>query len=229
MKHIEIMKDLQEMGIDGKDIRVLKNLYWEQMAAISIDGEISEWTYIKIGVRQGCVISPDLFSLYAEIIMRKVKQRSDHLKFTINGVNIQNIRYADDTVLLARSKVDLEKLLHVLKEESEIRGLNINRKKTKIMVFSKSKISPKCRITLDDEELQQVESFNYLGSVLTQDCRCTSDIKTRIALAKKSFTDMSSTFTNKHLENDTKKEIDEVLYLVRPNIWMRIMDLRQTR
>ena len=47
MKHIEIMKDLQEMGIDGKDIRVLKNLYWEQMAAISIDGEISEWTCIK--------------------------------------------------------------------------------------------------------------------------------------------------------------------------------------
>ena len=139
--------------------------------------------------------------------MRKVKQRSDHLKFTINGVNIQNIRYADDTVLLARNKVDLENLLHILKEESEIRGLNINRKKTKLMVFSKNKISPKCKITLDDEELQQVESFNYLGSVLTQDCRCTSDNKTRIALAKKSFTDISSTFTNKQLENDTKKRL----------------------
>ena len=178
VKHIEIMKDLQEMGIDGKDIRVLKNLYWEQMAAISIDGEISEWTYIKRGVRQGCVISPDLFSLYPEIIMKKVKQRSDYLKFTVNGVNIQNIRYADDTVLLARIKVDLENLLHILKEESEIRGLNINRKKAKVMVFSKNKISPKCKITVDDEELQQVESFNYLGSCFTQDCRCTSDIKT---------------------------------------------------
>jgi len=113
-------------------------------------------TYIKRGVRQGCVISLDLFSLYAEVIMRKVKQRSDHLKYTINGVNIQNIRYADDTVLLAINKVDLENLLHILKEESEIRGLNINRKKTKLMVFSKNKISPKCKITLDDEELQKV-------------------------------------------------------------------------
>ena len=145
--------------------------------------------------------------------MRKDKQRSDHLKFTINGVNIQNITYADDTVLLARNKVGLENLLHILKEESEIRGLNINRKKTKLMVFSKNKISPKCKITLDDEELQQVESFNYLGSVLTQDCRCTSAMKTRIALAKKSFTDMSSTFTNKQLENDTKKR------LMKCNIW----------
>ena len=75
------------------------------------------------------------------------------------------------------------------------------------MVFSNYKISPKCKITLDDEELQQVESFNYPGSVLTQDCRCTSDIKTPIALAKKSLTDMSSTFTNKQLENDTKKRL----------------------
>ena len=119
--------------------------------------------------------------------MRKVKRRSDHLTFTLNGVSIQNIRYADDTVLLARNKVDLENLLHILKEESEIRGLNINRKKTKLLVFSKNKISPKCKITLDDEELQQVECFNYLGSVLTEDCRCISDMKTRIVLAKNSF------------------------------------------
>ncbi|XP_069990632.1 uncharacterized protein [Penaeus vannamei] len=101
-------------------------------------------------------------------------------------VCIQNIRYADDKVLLARSKADLENLLYILKEESEIRGLNINKKKTKLMVFSKNKIPPKCKSTLDDEELQQVENFSYLGSILTQDCRCSSDINTRIVLAKKS-------------------------------------------
>ena len=61
--------------------------------------------------------------------MRKVKQRSDHLKFTFNGVSIQNFRCVDDTLLLARNKVDLENLLYILKEESEIRGLNINGEK----------------------------------------------------------------------------------------------------
>ena len=141
--------------------------------------------------------------------MRKVKQRSDHLKFTINcvniGRNIQNIRYADDIVLLARSKADLESLLYCLKEESEIRGLKINKKKTKLVVFSKSKIPLKCKITLDYEELQHVENFSYLESILTQDCRCSSDIKMRIALAKESFTDMSNTLTNKKLGIETKR------------------------
>jgi len=65
-------------------------------------------------------------------------------------VSIQNIRYSDDTVLLARNKVDLENLLYILKEESEIRGLNINRKEIKLMMFSKNKIPPKCKITLDE-------------------------------------------------------------------------------
>ena len=137
----------------------------------------------------------------------KVKQKSEHLKFTINGVNIQNIRYADDTVLLARNKDELENPLYILKEESENRGLKINMKKTKLMVFSKNKIPPNCKITLDDEELQQVESFKYLGSILTHDCRCTSDIKTRIALAKTFFTDMSNTLTNNKLESGTKKRM----------------------
>ena len=107
------------------------------------------------------------------------------------------------TLLLARNKVDLENLLNILKEESEIRGLNINRQ---LMVFSKNKVAPKLKITLDDQELQQVESDNYLGSVHTQDCRFTSGIKTRIALAKKPFTDMSSTFTNKQLETGKKRD-----------------------
>ncbi|XP_069992308.1 uncharacterized protein [Penaeus vannamei] len=85
-------------------------------------------------------------------------------------------------MLLARSKADLESLLYILKEESETRDLNINKKKTKLMVFSKNKIPPKCKSTLDDGELQQVENFSYLGS-------------------------MSSTFTNKKLGTETKKRM----------------------
>ena len=79
-------------------MRLIRDLYRDKMAAIRIDGEISEWTEIKRGVRQGCVMSPYLFSLYSEIIMREI---SDMKGIIVGGQNINNLRYADDTVLLA--------------------------------------------------------------------------------------------------------------------------------
>ena len=107
VKHHEIMKDLEQIGIDQKDRRVIENLYWEQMAAISIDGDLNEWTNIKRGVRQGCVILPDLFSLYTELLMRKVIQ--GNLK--VNGHPISDIRYADDTVLISDNERNLQEML----------------------------------------------------------------------------------------------------------------------
>ena len=62
---------LNQLDIDGKDLRVLRNLYWDQTAAVRIDGELSEYTNIKRGVRQVCVMSPDLFNLYSEVIFKK--------------------------------------------------------------------------------------------------------------------------------------------------------------
>ena len=66
VKHQEIVNDLKSINIDSRDIRLLTNVYWSQLALISIDGELSDWTQIKCDVQQGCVLSPDLFSLYAE-------------------------------------------------------------------------------------------------------------------------------------------------------------------
>ena len=109
------MQDLKQLGIDDKDLRLLNNLYKEQIAAVSVNGELSEWAQIDRGVRQGCVLSPDLFSLYAEYIMRKVNT-PESLK--VNGSPISNIRYADDTVLMANSAETLQQLLSSLQAES---------------------------------------------------------------------------------------------------------------
>ena len=72
VRHDEIIKELTKLRIDGKDLRIIKNMYWEQTAAMRVEGEISAFQKIKRGVRQGCVLSPDLFSLYSEIIMRNI-------------------------------------------------------------------------------------------------------------------------------------------------------------
>ena len=130
--HEEIVKDLKTLNIDRKDLHILKNLYWQQTATISLDNELSNWVPIKRGVHQGCIFSPDLFSLYAEIIMRKV---TSEISFKVNGTDINNICYADDTALLANNEQGLQELLCSLKTHSESRGLSINKKKTKIMIF----------------------------------------------------------------------------------------------
>ena len=96
VKHHEIMKDLEQIGVDQKDRRLLETLYWEQIVAVSIDGDLSEWINIKHGVRRGCVLSPDLFSLCTELILGKGIEG----KFKVNGHSISDIQYADDTVLL---------------------------------------------------------------------------------------------------------------------------------
>src|SRR5215469_6237659 len=73
-KHENLMKMLEKLEIDGKDLRIIKNLYWNQKVAVKIDDDESKWQCIKRGIRQGCVMSPDLFNLYSEMIMREIKE-----------------------------------------------------------------------------------------------------------------------------------------------------------
>ena len=96
--HEQLIQCLEKIGVDGKDIRVIANLYWHQKAAIKIQSQLSPFTPIQRGVRQGCVLSPYLFDIYTEFIFR---ESEDLEGVSINGKNINNLRYADDTVLLA--------------------------------------------------------------------------------------------------------------------------------
>ena len=111
---------LNQLDIDGKDLRVLRNR--DQTAAVRVDGELSEYTNIKRGVRQGCVMSPDLFNLYSKVILRNLNE-SEGLKAI--GENLNNLRYRDDTSLLAGSEEDLQRLLNIVVEESEKLGLSL--------------------------------------------------------------------------------------------------------
>ena len=123
VRHEKLFNILEHLDIDGKDLRVIRNLYWDQSAAVRIGGELSEYTLIKRGVRQGCVMSPDLFNIYSEMILRNLE---NYPGVKINGENINNIRYADDTVLIADSEENLQNLLDITIEKSEEMGLTLN-------------------------------------------------------------------------------------------------------
>ena len=98
-------------------------MYWEQTAAMRVEGEISAFQKIKRGVRQGCVLSPDLFSLYREILMRNIEGQPG---IRVGRHNINNLRYADDTVLISENEKDLQQLLNIVESKSKEKGLELN-------------------------------------------------------------------------------------------------------
>ena len=131
--HRKLWKILKEMGIPDHLICLLRNLYAGQEATVRTGHGTTDWFQIGKGVLQGCILSPCLFNLYAEYIMRNAGLEETQAGIKIAGRNINNLRYADDTTLMAESEEELKSLLMKVKAESEKVGLKLNIQKTKIM------------------------------------------------------------------------------------------------
>ena len=130
--HNKMWKILKEMGIPDYLTCLLRNLYAGQEATVRTGHGTSDWFQIGKGVCQGCILSPCLFNLYAEYIMRNAGLEEAQAGIMIAGRNINNLRYADDTTLMAESE-ELKSLLMKVKEKSEKVGLKLNIQKSKIM------------------------------------------------------------------------------------------------
>ena len=201
VRHEPLIEMLEALNIDGKDIELVMNLYWDQQAAVRIDGVLSEYVNIERGVRQGCIMSPDLFSLYTEMIMRHIK---DLKGFNIGGVNINNLRYADDTVLIADTEENLQNMMNKTVEESEGKGLTINRRKSFVMVFSKKPVTPVCIVKVKEDALEQVNQFQYLGSMVTSTGKCDTEIRRRIGIAKTAYNKMKGVLNSRSISITTR-------------------------
>ena len=134
--HNKLWKILKEMGIPDHLTCLLRNLYAAQEATIRTGHGTTDWFQIGKGVHQGCILSPCLFNLYAEYIMQNSRLDEAQAGIKIARRNINNLRYADDTTLMAESEEELKSLLMKVKEESEKVGLKLNIQKTKIMALS---------------------------------------------------------------------------------------------
>ena len=131
--HNKLWKILKEMGIPNHLTYLLKNLYAGQEATVRTGQGTTDWFQIGKEVRQGCILSPCLFNLYAKYIMRNTGLEEAQTGIKIARKNINNLRYADDTTLMVESEEKLKSLLMRVKEESEKIGLKLNIQKTKIM------------------------------------------------------------------------------------------------
>ena len=130
--HDKLWKILQEMGIPDHLTCLLRNLYAGQEATVRTGHGTPDWFQIGKGVNQSCILSPCLFNLHAEYIMRNAGLEEAQAGIKIAGRNINNLRYAEDTTLMAESEEELKSLLMKVKEESEKVGLKLNIQKTKI-------------------------------------------------------------------------------------------------
>ena len=129
-------KGTKEMGIVDQITGLLRNLYAGQEAKVRTGHGTMDWFKVGKGVRQGCILSPCLFNLYVEYIMCNARLDKVQAGIKIAGRNINNLRYADDTRLMAESEEELKSLVMKVKEESEKAGLKFNIQKTKIMASS---------------------------------------------------------------------------------------------
>ena len=159
----------------------------------------ADWFQIWKGVRQGCILSPCLFNFYAEYIMRNAGMEETQAGIKIDGRNINNLRYADDTTLMAESEEILKSLLMKVKEESEKVGLKLNIQKMKIMTSG-----PITSWGIDGETVERVSDFIFLGSKITADGDCSHEIKRCFLPGRKFMTNLYSILKSRDITLPTK-------------------------
>ena len=156
-----------------------------------------DWFKIRKGVRQGCILSPCLFNLYAECIIRNAGL--DDAQAKIARRNIDNLRYADDTTLKAESEEELKNLLMRVKKESEKAGLMLNIQKTKFMASG-----PITSWEIDGETMETVTDFIFLDFKITADGDCSHEIKRCLLLGKKGMTNVDGLLKSRDIALPTK-------------------------
>ena len=185
--------------IPGHLTCLLRNLYAGQEATVRTGHGTTDWFQIGKGLHRGYILSPCLFNLYAEDIIRNAGLEEAQAGIKIARRNINNLRYADDTTLMAESEDVLKSLLMKVKEESEKVGFKLNIQKTKIMASG-----PLTSWEIDGETVETVSDFIFLGSKITADGDCSHEIKRRLLLRWKVMTNLDSILKSRDITLPTK-------------------------
>ena len=194
------------MGILDHLTCLLRNLYVGQEAAVRTGHGTTDCFHIGKGVGQGCILSPCLFNLYAEYIVRNSRLYEAQAGIKFARRNINNLIYADDTTLMAESEEDLKSLVMKVKEESEKVGLKFNIQKTKIMASG-----PITSWQIVGETVETVADFILRGSQITADGDCSHEIKRRLLLGRKVMANLDSILKSRDITLLTKVRLVKVI------------------
>ena len=198
-------KILQEMGIPDHLICLLRYLYAGKEATVRNGHGTANWFQIGTGVCQDCILSPCLANLYAEYIIRNAGLEEAQAGLNIAGRNINNLRYADDTTLMAESEEELKSLLMKMKEESEKVGLKLNIQRTKIMASG-----PITSCQIDGGTGETVTDF-ILGGSITTDGDCSHEIKRDLFLGREAIGKLNIILKSRDITLPKKRSISSKL------------------
>ena len=195
---------LRRIGVEEDIVRLIQSLYENQQARIVLkEGETAP-VQIRRGSRQGCLLSPGVYNGFSEVMMNDALGGCES-GIRVNGECINTIKFADDQAVIAGSARTLQILVDRINKVSHSYGMKINIKKTKVMTISKNPRQFALRI--DGEPIEQVESFKYLGQTITQDGRCETEVRMRIAMAKAAFREKQNLLCARNTSISLRKRI----------------------
>ena len=206
VSHVALFQVMRDMGFPHHLIALISNLYTVQQAKIRWNNDYTEPFPIMNGVRQGCILSPHLFSVYTEQVMRE--SITYEMGISVGGRKVSNLRYADDTALCAYGHREATQLLESLDEAGKKKGLQLNASKTKFMHLGNEPLKP---IEINGVQLEKVDHFKYLGSIKEQNGNCTRDINTRIGMAKRRMVDLNVLWKDKSIDTKLKLKVMKCL------------------
>ena len=223
---------LKIYGVGGKLLDAVKAFYKNCRAKVRVNGVESKNFNIGVGVKQGCVMSPWLFNIYMDSMMKewKVRIQGQGAELHENGSvwKIPACLYADDAVLFAESEENLQSMVSEFNRVCERRKLEVNAGKSKVMVFERKKFDTvdfdkiyrvnrpnvrKCKITIGSEQLEEVSEFKYLGSMLCKNDTMESEIRERVIQGRRAIGELGSVIRGRSLSIEVKKNLRESIVL----------------
>ena len=201
-------------GVDGKLLNAVKSLYDDSKACVRVGNEMSEWFPVRVGLRQGCVMSPWLFNLFIDGVVREVNTRVlgrglglvDERDYVWE---LNQLLFADDTVFVADSEEKLCQLVEEFGRVCERRKLRVNVGKSKVMRCTRGEDGARMNVTLNGEVLEEVDEFRYLGVVVAANGRIDADVCHRVKEGCKTLGALKGVMKSRGLGMNVKKVLYE--------------------
>ena len=194
-------------------------LYTNQTAIIQVGDEFTDPADIGQGTRQGGILSTILFNVYSQFMKDEALENCND-GVVVNGIKVPSIRFADDKAMVSNTNTGLQRIMDMLNETGKRYGMKINLKKTKVMRITHT-INKNIKITIDGVRIKAVTEFKYLGSIITDDGRCETEIRRRIGKAKTAFKEHENILTS-------NTNIDLRKRLVKSLVWSNALYSAET-